>query len=44
MKRHGQSGRRTPKRKRSPLRDGVLIVGLVAATFLLADNSRLDPG
>ncbi|MGI3212898.1 hypothetical protein ACROSR_17515 [Roseovarius tibetensis] len=42
MKRHGRPRRRTPKRKRRPLRGGVLILGLVAVVFLLVDRSGID--
>lgn len=42
MKRYGRPRRRTPKRKRRPMRDSALVIGLVAVLFLLADRSGID--
>ena len=47
MKRRGRPRRRAPNRKRSPLRNGALIIGLLVALFMLADRgdlARLLPG
>ena len=42
MKRRGRPRRRAPHRKRSPLRNGALVVGLLVALFMLADRGGLD--